>query len=35
VIASEVPMYTIVRLPVSTCGSRMIGSPFDTASMPV
>ena len=28
-------MYVMVRLPVSTFGSRMMGSPFETASIPV
>ena len=35
ITASESAMYIIVRLPVATCGSRMIGMPFDTASIPV
>ena len=35
VIASDVAMSTIVRLAVCTRGSRMMPTPFDTASMPV
>ena len=33
--ASEIAMYTIVRLPVTVRGSRRIGKPLLTASMPV
>ena len=35
VIASEVAISTIVRFAVCTRGSRMIWTPFETASMPV
>ena len=35
VIASDSAMYVIVRRAVCTFGSRMIWSPFDTASIPV
>jgi hypothetical protein len=35
VIASEVAMSAMVRLPVRTRGSRSITTPFETASMPV
>ncbi len=33
--ASEVAMYTMVRLPDSTWGSRRMPRPLETASMPV
>ena len=35
VMASEVAIRTIVRLAVATRGSRIIPTPFETASMPV
>jgi hypothetical protein len=35
VSASDVAMYTIVRCAVRAFGSRMIGMPFETASIPV
>ena len=35
VIDSDVAIRTIVRLAVRTFGSRMMGTPFETASMPV
>ena len=34
-MASELAMYTMVRLPVCTLGSRMIWRPLETASIPV
>ena len=34
-IASDVAISTIVRLAVCTRGSRMMPTPFETASMPV
>ena len=35
VMASDVAISTIVRLAVCTRGSRMMPTPFETASMPV
>ena len=35
VTASDTAMRAIVRFPVCTFGSRMMESPFDTASIPV
>ena len=35
VMASESAIITIVRLAVCTRGSRMMPTPFETASMPV
>jgi len=35
VIDSDVAMRTIVRLAVLTFGSRMMPTPFETASIPV
>ncbi len=35
VMDRDTAMSTIVRLAVRTLGSRMMGTPFETASMPV